>query len=94
MGVHITGIEGKSALFDSTSGLAFGPVFEDDTEAEDFLEWLVKQETLERTFVMGFDILYFGSDPRKFRIHEVEEMVRIFREEFKSRVFVPTAEQE
>ena len=81
MGVQITGFEGKSAIFDSVSGLAFGPVFSSNLEAQDFLDWLSEQEKLERTFVMGFDLLYFNGDPRKYRIHEVEEMVRIFREE-------------
>lgn len=81
MGVQITGIERKSALFDSVSGLAFGPTFNSDEEAEAFLAWLVEQENKERTFVMGFDLLYFPSDPRKVRIHELEEMVRIFQDE-------------
>jgi hypothetical protein len=38
--VRTTGVEGKVALFDSTSGLAFGPVFDSDTDAEEFLEHL------------------------------------------------------
>lgn len=40
MSVRVTSVEGKVALFDSTDGLAFGPVFEDDDEAEAFLEHL------------------------------------------------------
>lgn len=39
MGIRITSQEDKSALFDSVSGWAFGPVFEDDIEAECFLSW-------------------------------------------------------
>ncbi len=37
MGVRLTSTEGKCALYDSTTGLAFGPVFEDEYEAEGFL---------------------------------------------------------
>ena len=40
MSVRVTSVEGKVAWFCSTTGLAFGPVFEDDDEAEAFLEHL------------------------------------------------------
>lgn len=40
MSVRVTSVEGKVALFDSTTGLAFGPVFASDDEAEEFLEHL------------------------------------------------------
>lgn len=39
MGVRITGQEGRVALYDSVSGFAFGPTFEDEDEAQAFLEW-------------------------------------------------------
>lgn len=29
-----------SCLYDSTTGMAFGPVIKDEDEAQDFLEWL------------------------------------------------------
>lgn len=43
MSVRLTSYEGvtsKVALYDSTSDTAFGPVFEDEDEASDFLSWL------------------------------------------------------
>jgi hypothetical protein len=39
MGVRTTHEEGKVALFDSTTGEAFGRVFESQDEADDFLGW-------------------------------------------------------
>lgn len=39
MGVRITDA-GNVALYDSTSGMAFGPIFRDEYEAEDFLAWM------------------------------------------------------
>ena len=41
MGVRIVGQEPEAAacLYDSVTGLAFGPVFSDAGDAEDFLEW-------------------------------------------------------
>lgn len=40
MSVRTTTGERKVALFCSTSGVAFGPVFDDDAQAERFLEHL------------------------------------------------------
>lgn len=42
MGVRLTSGEKKVALFDSTSGFAFGPVFDNDGDAEDFLRHLAR----------------------------------------------------
>lgn len=39
MGVRITDLE-TVALYDSTTGMAFGPTFERESEAEAFLAWL------------------------------------------------------
>lgn len=39
MGIRITSQEKVAALFDSVSGFAFGPTFEDEFEAQDFLDW-------------------------------------------------------
>lgn len=81
MGVHITADESKVALFDSVSGMAFGPVFNDSDEAQGFLDWLKAKSETESTFAFGYDILYFIEDPRKYRLHELDEVVRIFRED-------------
>lgn len=40
MGVRILAAEGKTALYDSVSGTAFGPVFDDEHEAERFSAWV------------------------------------------------------
>ena len=44
MGVRITGREGVSALYDSVSGFAFGIVFDNNEEADDFLEFAKNNE--------------------------------------------------
>ena len=44
MGIRITGDEGKTALYDSVSGFAFGLVFDNSEEANDFLEFVGKNE--------------------------------------------------
>jgi hypothetical protein len=46
MSVHITSQEDKVALFDSTTGHAFGPVFDNEWEAEEFVNWHQKQTEL------------------------------------------------
>ena len=40
MGVRILSGEYHSCLYCSTTDWAFGPLFDDDAEAEDFIEWL------------------------------------------------------
>jgi hypothetical protein len=47
MGVRITADEGVVALFDSTSGVAFGPVFDSAFDAELFLKWADKEKEVE-----------------------------------------------
>lgn len=44
MGVRITSDEDKAALFDSVSGWAFGPVFDNSDEADDFLTYCESAE--------------------------------------------------
>jgi hypothetical protein len=50
MSIRITSEEHKVALFDSTTGEAFGPVFDSEQEAEEFVDFVN-----ERT----------GKDPRE-----------------------------
>jgi hypothetical protein len=45
MGVRTTDAEHKVALFDSVTGWAFGPIFEDDEEANDFLSFSEEKES-------------------------------------------------
>lgn len=44
MGVRFTTNEGVTALFDSVSGWAFGPVFEDSEQSQDFLDFHEKTD--------------------------------------------------
>ena len=39
MGIRNTANDEKIALFDSVTGLAFGPVFDTETECDEFLAW-------------------------------------------------------
>lgn len=43
MGVRVTTPTGPFALYDSVTGIAFGEVFEDRQEAEDFAEWATNE---------------------------------------------------
>jgi hypothetical protein len=45
MAIKIT--QGEAVLFDSVTGLAFGPVFGDYEEAEDFLKWTETETAAE-----------------------------------------------
>ena len=64
MGVRITKDEGKVALFDSVSGFAFGPVFDDEFEAEAFL-----------AYCRNHDL----PDPRAMSDRDIEDHVVAFR---------------
>ena len=44
MSVRNTAVEGVSAMFDSTSGTAFGPIFDNADELDDFLEFAGEHE--------------------------------------------------
>ena len=43
MGVRVTDAK-HVALYDSVSGIAFGPTFDSDLDAEAFLDWLADNE--------------------------------------------------
>ena len=47
MSVRITNRQ-EAVIYDSTTGIAFGPVFDDALEASDFVEWLPKVDFRER----------------------------------------------
>ena len=42
MSVRVTATEGRAALYDSVTDVAFGPVFDSAEEAEEFLKHLVE----------------------------------------------------
>ncbi len=50
MGIHITGDcedDKTAALYDSVSGFAFGPTFENNEQANDFLAYLGNSEVIQ-----------------------------------------------
>jgi hypothetical protein len=83
MGTRITAHEGVVALYDSTSGTAFGPVFDTPDDADDFLDWLKDGEKVERTIPFNNDNVLFLADPRIYRANELDELIRVWKEETK-----------
>lgn len=67
MGVRITADEGVVALFDSTSGFAFGPTMQDSDEAEAFLRFAERETD--------------GKDPRDMTDKEIGDLHARFRDE-------------
>ena len=47
MGLRLTSAEGVTAMFDSVTGWAFGPVFEHEEDAEAFMGWARTQCQIE-----------------------------------------------
>jgi len=43
MSVRTTSVEGKVALFDSTTGFAFGPVFDSDDDADSYVAFAAQK---------------------------------------------------
>ena len=70
-----------AVLYCSTSGTAFGPIFEGseaDTEAEDFLTWLREnEETVSWAVAVARD--GDGTDPRHYDAGELERIVNHWR---------------
>lgn len=84
MSVSITGSEGSVALYDSTTGIAFGPVFEDSDRADNFLEWFREGYEAERTFPYGHDVIRFVEDVRLYRPDELNEIYQLWLAETES----------
>lgn len=64
---------GIACLYESTTGQAFGPVFESSFEAEDFLEWYAMSGTEEGA--------YADVDIRSLNPRDLESLVAKFRKE-------------
>jgi hypothetical protein len=62
MGTRISD-PGHVTLYDSVDGVAFGPVFGDSFEAQEFLEWLRERD---------------GRDPREMNARALSEKYTIF----------------
>jgi len=55
MGIRNTASENVVALFDSGTGIAFGPTFEDSDEADAFLQWSDEVYTTDLRNFSGHD---------------------------------------
>lgn len=53
MGCRVTTTEKKSAMFDSVTGTAFGPVFVSEEECEDFIQWCLEKWDDPRSVNLG-----------------------------------------
>ena len=80
MSVRITGRERVQALFDSTTGRAFAPVFSDVSSAQEFLVWLAEKEKAEETFLYYQEELYYLADPRIYRADELAHIHALWYE--------------
>lgn len=56
MGVRNTATEGKVAMFDSTSGFAFGPTFDSESELDDFVAFVESIEPRDLRAVPGDEL--------------------------------------
>ena len=79
MGVRITD-DRTVALYDSTTGEAFGPLFDGRQQAEDFIDWLNEGYASKRTFSYGRDTLYFMDDARLYGDGELQHLYQLFLE--------------
>lgn len=72
--------EAIAALYCSTEGRAFGPIFEGDdadTDAEQFLTWL---RTSDVPWAVGSHITGDGTDARHYPPGDLEEVVNHWRQ--------------
>lgn len=81
MAISTTENEDVVALFDTTSGTAFGPSFTTNGEAEGFIEWLQEQTGEEYAFEIGGETIKYLADPRRYTNMELDHIVRLYREE-------------
>lgn len=56
MSTRTTAVEGVTALYDSTTGLAFGPVFETADAASEFLEHLGRIGERDPRVIPAFEL--------------------------------------
>ena len=81
MGVRITSQEEVVSLYDSSSGIAFGPVFADGDSAQEFLDWVNAGHESNRIFHVGNEELLFIKDVRVYREHELQSLVNLWMDE-------------
>lgn len=65
------------AMYCSTSGFAFGPVFDSETEALDFLEWMESAKREDDP-----NLVDLGSDPRRYMDSDLEDLVAAWKKQY------------
>lgn len=81
MAISTTENEEAVALIDTSTGVAFGPTFATNGEAEGFLEWLGDQAREEYAFEFKGETIKYLADPRRYTTAELDQVIRLFREE-------------
>jgi len=81
MGVRIISDKSAAALYDSTTGYAFGPIFDDEWEAEDFLDWLKNDWRKNEKAKALIPPRYGAADARSWSPAHLALLQRYFREE-------------
>jgi len=78
MGVRISNNE-HVTLYDSVTGLAFGPVFDSNDNAGDFLNFLQESYDEERKFNLNKEWVRYHYDPRVYNHIELEVVFGIWQ---------------
>lgn len=74
MGVRNTAVEGMTAMFDSTTGRAFGPVFDNSDDLDAFLAWFGEEPHAVGSRIASYD------DVRKLSATELDQVIEEWRE--------------
>jgi hypothetical protein len=80
MGVRVTDPK-NVAIFDSVTGLAFGPIFESESDVYDFLEWIESGASAGWTFKRGDIDVKMEPDARHYTGSELDELKMIWSNE-------------
>ena len=79
MAVGVTDIH-TVALYDTTTGEAFGPLFNSEDDAHGFLDWLKESARAEKVFRVNTDMQLVLEDPRMYNAEMLQHLVQYYRE--------------
>jgi hypothetical protein len=80
MGVRVTDEE-HVALYDSVTDTAFGPIFDNTNDADDFLDWLKKKHENSQKFAYFGEAVEYHQDARVYGESILVHVVQTWREE-------------
>ena len=80
MGVRFTDSE-NVAMYDSVTGQAFGPVFADEDEVDEFISWLIDREEAGEGFNLGDERIFYTSDTRKYTLVQLMEAYLLWQKD-------------